>query len=222
MRAQGAITAIDILLEPDATMLRHAQDNNARLLKVFPNGFALDEAHRPHITLLQRFVRTADLDQVYVAAEKVIAGASVTRMQLETFKYYYFPGKDVGVAGIVIRGTPALLALQQELMADRCVHRAARRSHQRRVAHRLRVHLRSEANRRSVQSACQHRRRAPGLPRQNARRTVCTIYLLARGCRCVPARPVRHGCEETQGMEFEALRSGSGRRWDLNSTNLRP
>ena len=118
MRAQGAITAIDILLEPDATMLRHAQDNNARLLKVFPNGFALDEAHRPHITLLQRFVRTADLDQVYVAAEKVIAGASVTRMQLETFKYYYFPGKDVGVAGIVIRGTPALLALQQELIAS--------------------------------------------------------------------------------------------------------
>ena len=118
MRAQGSITAVDILLEPDATMLRHAQDNNARLLKVFPNGFALDEAHRPHITLLQRFVRTADLDQVYVAAEKVIAGASVTRMQLETFKYYYSPGKDVGVAGIVIRGTPALLTLQQELIAS--------------------------------------------------------------------------------------------------------
>jgi len=101
----SSLTAIDILLEPDATMLRHAQANNARLLKVFPKGFALDEAHRPHITLVQRFVRTADLDKIYAAAGKVIAGANVTRMKLEAFKYYYAPGKDIGVAGIVIRPT---------------------------------------------------------------------------------------------------------------------
>jgi hypothetical protein len=37
---QNSITAIDILLEPDAAMLGHAQANNARLLKVFPKGFA--------------------------------------------------------------------------------------------------------------------------------------------------------------------------------------
>ena len=114
---QSPITAIDILLEPDATMLGHAQANNARLLKVFPKGFALDEAHRPHITLIQRFVRTADLDRVYAAAEKVLAGASITRMRLEAFKYYYAPGKDTGVAGIVARPTPALLTLQQALIA---------------------------------------------------------------------------------------------------------
>ena len=111
------VTAIDILLEPDATMLRHAQANNARLLKVFPKGFALDEAHRPHITLIQRFIRTEDLDQVYAAAEKVLAGANVTRMKLEGFKYYYVPGKDIGLAGIVVKPTPALLKLQQELIA---------------------------------------------------------------------------------------------------------
>jgi hypothetical protein len=116
MLTQNHITAIDILLEPDATMLRHAQANNARLLKVFPKGFALDEVHRPHITLIQRFVRTADLDRVCAAADKVLAGANVTGMQLEAFKYYYVPGKDTGVAGIVIRPTPALLTLQQELI----------------------------------------------------------------------------------------------------------
>jgi len=117
MPAQNPITAIDILLEPDATMLRHAQANNARLLKVFPKGFELDEAHRPHITLIQRFVRTENLDQVYAAAEKVIAGADVTRMRLEAFKYYYTPGPGVGVAGIVARPTPALLRLQLDLIA---------------------------------------------------------------------------------------------------------
>ncbi len=98
-------------------MLRHAEANNARLLTVFPKGFALDEAHRPHITLIQRFVRTADLDKVFAAAGKALAGANVTRMKLEAFKYYYAPGKEVGVAGLVIRRTPELLKLQQELIA---------------------------------------------------------------------------------------------------------
>jgi len=115
--AQPAVTAIDILLEPDATMLQHAAANNARLLEINPQGFALDAAHRPHITLIQRFVRTADLDQVYAAAGQVLAGAKVNAMKLEAFKYYYAPGKDVGVAGIVARPTAELLKLQQDLIA---------------------------------------------------------------------------------------------------------
>jgi hypothetical protein len=57
---QSPVTAIDVLLEPDATMLAHAEANNARLIAVYPKGFALDATHRPHITMIQRFVRTAD------------------------------------------------------------------------------------------------------------------------------------------------------------------
>ena len=38
----NSVTAIDIALEPDATMLQHAKAANARLLKSFPKGFALD------------------------------------------------------------------------------------------------------------------------------------------------------------------------------------
>lgn len=114
---QPAVTAIDILLEPDAALLEHSAANNARLLKVFPKGFALDATHRPHITLLQRFVRTADLDKVYVAAGQVIARANVSAMQLQAFKYYYIPSKDIGLAGIVAKPTPPLLKLQAELIA---------------------------------------------------------------------------------------------------------
>ena len=109
---QAPVTAIDILLEPDATMLRHAEAINARLLKVFPKGFALDATHRPHITMIQRFVRTADLDKVYAAAGKVLASANVNAMKLEALKYYYIPSKDIGLAGIVARPTPELLKLQ--------------------------------------------------------------------------------------------------------------
>jgi hypothetical protein len=76
----------------------------------------LDAAHRPHITLIQRFVRTGDLDKVYAAAGKVLARANMKAMKLEAFKYYYAPGKDVGVAGIVARPTPELLKLQEDII----------------------------------------------------------------------------------------------------------
>jgi hypothetical protein len=58
---QSSVTAIDTVLEPDETMVQHARAVNARLLGAYPNGFALDAAHHPHITMLQQFVRTADL-----------------------------------------------------------------------------------------------------------------------------------------------------------------
>ncbi len=112
-----SVTAIDILLEPDATMLRHAEANNARLLEVFPKGFALDAAHRPHITLIQRFVRTEDLDKVYAAAANVLRSANLNGMKLDAFKYYYIPSNDIGVAGIVARPTPELIKLQQDLIS---------------------------------------------------------------------------------------------------------
>jgi hypothetical protein len=117
VEATTAVTAIDILLEPDSTMLQHAAANNARLLGVYPNGFALDAAHRPHITMIQRFVRTAELGQVYAAAGKVIAAANVDRMKLEALKYYYLPSNDIGVAGIVVKPTPELLKLQADLIS---------------------------------------------------------------------------------------------------------
>jgi phosphoserine phosphatase len=114
---QSGITAIDILLEPDATMLRHAEANNARLLRVDPKGFALDAAHRPHITMLQAFVRTADLDEVHAAAGKVLAAANVNAMKLEAFKYDYAPAGADGVAGICAKPSPEILELQADIIA---------------------------------------------------------------------------------------------------------
>ncbi len=115
--AQSEITAIDILLEPDATMLGHAADNNARLLKEFPKGFALDDTHTPHITMLQCFVRTADLDPLYAAEEKVLAAANINAIKLEAFKYYYAPAGATGVAGICAKPTPEILKLQADVIA---------------------------------------------------------------------------------------------------------
>jgi haloacid dehalogenase-like hydrolase len=113
---QSPVTAVDILLEPDAMMLRHAEAVNANHLKIYPQGFALDAAHRPHVTMIQRFVRTADLDKVYDAAGKVFARDNVAGMKLEAFRYYYAPIGNLGVSGIVARPTPELLKLQADLV----------------------------------------------------------------------------------------------------------
>jgi hypothetical protein len=111
------VTAVDILLEPDATMLQHAAADNARLLGAYPKGFALDATHTPHITMLQCFVRTADLDKLYAAEEKVLAAANVTAMRLEAFKLYYIPaGGGLGVAGICAKPTPEILKLQADII----------------------------------------------------------------------------------------------------------
>jgi hypothetical protein len=62
-----SITAIDILLLPDATMIQHAEAANKRLRSVFPKGFSLDASHHPHISMFQCFVHTADLAKVFAA-----------------------------------------------------------------------------------------------------------------------------------------------------------
>jgi 2'-5' RNA ligase len=113
---QNAVTAIDIALEPDAIMIRHAKADNARLLKAFPKGFALDATHHAHVTMLQQFVRTDDLDKVYAVANKVLGKEKPTSWKLKAIKYYYIPSPPVGLAGIVVEPTEDLLRLQQELI----------------------------------------------------------------------------------------------------------
>jgi hypothetical protein len=113
---QNPVTAIDIALEPDATMVQHAMAANARLLKSFPKGFTLDETHHPHISMLQQFVRTDDLDKAFAAAEAVFAKEKPTTWTLKAFKYYYIPAPPIGLAGIVVEPTDDLHRLQNELI----------------------------------------------------------------------------------------------------------
>src|ERR1700758_579972 len=117
---QNDVTAIDILLDPDATMIEHAQAANAQLLKKYPKGFTLGGVRAPHITMLQRFVKTADLPKVYAAADTVIAKANPTSFKLTAFKYDHIGeakigNETVGVGNILVKPTPELLKLQQEL-----------------------------------------------------------------------------------------------------------
>jgi hypothetical protein len=110
------LTAIDTLLDPDQTMVRRAIAANQRLRQSFPKSFALDETHHPHISMLQRYVRTSDLDKVYEAVGKILTEERPATWKLSAYKYYFIPWKDIGLAGIVIRPTEDLRRFQQKLI----------------------------------------------------------------------------------------------------------
>ncbi len=115
-RADELTTAIDILIDPDTVMLQRAKEANDRLRKDYPKGFALDASHQPHITCLQRFVKTADLDKVYKAIDKVLANEKPKTWKLKAHKYYFIPFGELGLAGIVIEPTDDLIRFQKKLI----------------------------------------------------------------------------------------------------------
>jgi hypothetical protein len=96
--------------------VQHAQADNARLLTAYPTGFALDPTHQPHLTLIQQFVRTADLEKVYAAANQVLAQENVASWNLKAVRYYCIPVTPNGIAGIVVEPTEELLRLQRRLL----------------------------------------------------------------------------------------------------------
>lgn len=110
------VIAIDVVLDPGQTMIEHAERLNARLRADYPAGFALDAEHTPHISTLQRFVRTADLEKVKVAVGRVVAEMKPTTIRLSAHGYYYIPWEGLGLAGITMAITPELLAFQQKLI----------------------------------------------------------------------------------------------------------
>jgi hypothetical protein len=97
-------------------MLQQARAANARLLKEFPKGYALDAAHQPHISCLQRYVRSDALENIYAAISNVLATEHPATWTLTAYKYYYMPWKGLGLAGIVIHPTDAFLEYQQALI----------------------------------------------------------------------------------------------------------
>lgn len=111
-----SVVAVDVVLEPDEAMTVRARRVNARLLDVYPDGFALDDEHRPHVTILQRFVRAADLKNLHAAADTVFATETPARWILTASKAYYLPSPPIGLAGIVVEPTDDLLRLQQKLI----------------------------------------------------------------------------------------------------------
>lgn len=113
------LTAIDILINPDDATIRRAREVNARMLESMPGGWALDDTHQPHITTLQRYVRTTDLDQVYEAVEKTVADTDMASLSYQVVKITHadwgFPG--YGPTVLLVQVSPEVLGFQAKLVA---------------------------------------------------------------------------------------------------------
>lgn len=115
--AAEPLTAIDVLLEPDDVMLVQAQSDNARLLENYPEGFALDATHIPHISVLQCYVRTQDLEKVSAAVGQITEVYQPFGMELKATGYFAAPWDGLGLAGITVAVTSELLKYQEAIMA---------------------------------------------------------------------------------------------------------
>jgi 2'-5' RNA ligase len=113
------LTAIDVLIDPDEQAIERARKINTRLLKSLPQGWALDDTHKPHITTLQRYVRTADLAKVYDAVEKIIGETDMASLGYQAVKITHadwgFPG--YGPTVLLVHVSPEVVAFQAELEA---------------------------------------------------------------------------------------------------------
>ncbi|HEY1654540.1 MAG TPA: hypothetical protein VGF86_05450 [Candidatus Tumulicola sp.] len=110
------LVAIDIAIEPGKTMVERSLADNAKLLENFPRGYALDDTHHAHISILQRFVREPDLEKVYSGIAGAVASQNTSAWTLTAYKYYYIPAGPIGLAGIVVEITDDLLRFQQALI----------------------------------------------------------------------------------------------------------
>jgi hypothetical protein len=70
-RPMSDLTAVDILIQPDAGPSKSAREVNRRMPLSIPAGITLDDTHLPHITMLQRYPITANLDHASAAIAAV-------------------------------------------------------------------------------------------------------------------------------------------------------
>jgi hypothetical protein len=97
-------------------MLDRSAEWNAKMRELTPEGFELDESHRPHVTLVQRHIRKDHLDAVLLAVDEVRASFDLDSLTMEANGLYHIPIGELGLAGITIKPTAELSALQSAVI----------------------------------------------------------------------------------------------------------
>jgi len=114
------LTAVDIMIQPDANAIARARQVNRRMPLSIPAGITLDDTHLPHITMLQRYLITANLDQAYAAIEATLAATDVAALSYHvpgiTYSEHWGPpGQAAAVLGV--HPNQQVLDLQANLLA---------------------------------------------------------------------------------------------------------
>ncbi len=114
--AADPVIAIDILLQPDETLTAYARADNARLLENYPEGFALDATHAPHISVFQCYVRQEDLEKVFAVVEETAQAYRSGIKPLMATGYYSMPWGGLELGGITVERSPWLLEYQKAVI----------------------------------------------------------------------------------------------------------
>jgi hypothetical protein len=114
------LTAVDILVEPDEATIQRARHINRRMLQSVPGSITLDATHQPHITMLQRYLVTADLDQAYAAMGQTVADTDRAALTyhiagITYSEHWGSPGQAAAVLGV--QPSQQVLDLQAALLA---------------------------------------------------------------------------------------------------------
>jgi hypothetical protein len=111
-----ALTAIDVLIEPDARLVQPAKAMNARLHEAYAEGFRFDTTHAPHITLVHRYVETRELDRLFEAVERMVSVRRPIDVELVATGLSYVPIGEVGIMSVDVTRTPALDTLHDAVL----------------------------------------------------------------------------------------------------------
>jgi len=114
--APSDVIAIDVLIEPDATMISNAQAINARMRENYPQGYPLDQTHRPHITLMQAFVHGRDFARVTAAVSKAVRSSPALPLQLKATGYNVAEAAGLGVVEYSIERSLELAQLASRIV----------------------------------------------------------------------------------------------------------
>lgn len=106
--APDQVIAIDVLLEPDAAMVKYSQGVNRQLRENYPAGYTLGRDQVAHITLAHRYVREKDLPAIEEAVAKLAASAKPLDWTLTASGYRYGVWAGVALTTIDVDRTPEL------------------------------------------------------------------------------------------------------------------
>ena len=97
--------AVNVLMDPDVGTIAQARALNDRLRSDFPQGFALDSNHTPHVTLVQCFIDRETLAEAAQVVSGALQAAGPVNWQSKATGLYALSDGKLGLAGIVIQPT---------------------------------------------------------------------------------------------------------------------
>lgn len=104
------LLALDVAVLPPAGVAAKAMATSAALPAEESRGLRLDGDHLPHVTLMQLFARTNEMDEVMARVEDTLRGVAPLALRVTG------AGHGAGTVSMTVEKAPPLVALHERLM----------------------------------------------------------------------------------------------------------